>query len=114
MRVDLQHSCYQLVNENDKTVVTHFADGSSLTAVPNYDDESVARAEALGYGWAADPVWQMTKEHDRLHMELAQAQGDPHSPTLHAVANRQDPDSDGGHREECLVFHVQRLLNEGL
>jgi hypothetical protein len=120
-----------LINEVDRVVTTIFEDGATLHAAPNTDTESIARARALGYrihqmdpkGWA-DSVWRMTKDHERLHHLVAEAQGRDHSaalwiaahpdylPTLNAPSAalaRAEAD-----REERIVLLIQRLLNQGL
>ena len=45
---------------------------------------------------------------------IAEAEGWPYSPTLHAVANGYTLPPGTSQREERLVFLVQRLLNVGL
>lgn len=131
MRVELLHGCWQDINEDDRLVTTHFGDGLSLVAAcPTVDDpkwdEHVARANALGYKVHRTPagrtyeeeiVWLMTKDHDRIHMELAQAEGSFVSPTLHLVAcgtHWTDDDRAMADREERRVFYIQRVKNMGL
>jgi hypothetical protein len=100
------------VDETAKTVTTHFDDGTKVVAAPVYDEESEARALDLGYR-GADPVWQMTRDHDRVHSLLARARGLPFSPTLWAVAHGQ-PVPATANEEERIVFLVVRAANLGI
>lgn len=122
-----------IIDEEYKVVTTVLPDGSSLTGTPNYDEENFGRAQSLGY-YVADhsrpiskeecleqlraAVWQMTKDHDRVHVLLAEAEGKPYSLALWHTAN---PEARCGSltrkamdREERIVLLVQRLLNQGL
>ena len=104
------------IHEDTKTCETIFEDGAKLVAAPVYDEESIARAKALGYK-GDDPVWQMTRHHDYVHQLLAEAEGKPYSPTLWRVAHSipATPEEEiETHLEECRVFLIQRILNEGI
>lgn len=100
------------IDEEGRRVRTTLPDGSVIDAVPQYDEESIARAKALGF----DTVWQMTRSHDLLHCLIADSLGHAHSASLHLVAH---PEQGNAHlrrraaEEECLVFLIQRLMNEG-
>ncbi len=60
----------------------------SLWPGPKVDEESIARAWALGYrGDDECIVWEATRAQDVLHTVIAEAQDDPWSPTLRAVAH---------------------------
>jgi hypothetical protein len=115
----LGKGCTQHISRVHRRVQTVFADGTRLDARPPWGyepewHEAYARALALGYGNTRDPVWEMTLDHDLVHMLLAQAEGLPHSPTLYAVATGEPIDPVVAHREECRVLFVQRALNEGI
>ena len=98
----------------DRWVVTRFGDGSELHAHSCYDDDSLARAAALGYGNGHEAVDRMTREHDLAHARVAEALGLPHSPMLHATANGQAFDAGEADREERLALLLQRVSNQGL
>ena len=97
------------------TGVTRFADGLTLTAAPNGDPGSRARAFLLGYGQGADELARMCREHELLHTWLAARQGLAHSPTLRAalrdVALPAVAPLDGRHAEEAHVLDLQARLN---
>jgi hypothetical protein len=108
-------NCRCEIDDDARRAETIFNDGSRVAAAPVMDDENVARARALGYeGSDADAVWAMTRHHDLVHTLMAEAEGWPWSPTLHAVANGYSLPPGTSQREERLVFLVQRLLNVGL
>jgi hypothetical protein len=108
-------NCRFEIDDDARRAETIFNDGSRVAAAPVMDDENVARARALGYeGSDADAVWAMTRHHDLVHTLMAEAEGWPWSPTLHAVANGYSLPPGTSQREERLVFLVQRLLNVGL
>lgn len=92
---------------------TTFADGTALDAAANTDPESVARAHALGY---AGDTWQLSRDHEIVHLWLAQLLGWPVSPTLWTAARPGRPGSAApGLREaeEVLVLAFQRWLRQG-
>lgn len=110
-----------VVDPDTQTVTTTFADGSQLVAAAVHDDESGARAAALGYPvWIGleQAVWEMTRDHDRLHTLLAEAQGHPASIALwyaaHPEQEMRAADKLMAAIEERTVLLIQRLLNEGL
>jgi hypothetical protein len=108
-------NCRVEIDDDERRAETIFEDGSRLPAAPIMDAENVARARALGYeGSDEDAVWAMTRHHDLVHTVIAEAEGWPYSPTLHAVANGYTLPPGTSQREERLVFLVQRLLNVGL
>jgi hypothetical protein len=108
-------NCRFEIDDEKRRAETIFEDGSRLPAAPILDAENVARARALGYaGSDEDAVWAMTRHHDLVHTVIAEAEGWPYSPTLHAVANGYTLPPGTSQREERLVFLVQRLLNVGL
>jgi hypothetical protein len=109
------------VNETDRIVTTIFEDGATLHAAPNEDEESMARANALGYTdgrWVPDAIWAMTKDHERLHHLVAEALGDDHSIALWYAAHPDEQMSEAeqhqANNEERIVLLIQRLLNQGL
>lgn len=89
------------------TVVTTYVDGTTVEAHPCHDDESQARARALGYV----DVYAMTLEHDALHTALARGLGVGRSPVLDGLAHGRTVDAELAHAEECLVLAAQRYLN---
>lgn len=119
--------CRVTIDPALELVTTEFADGKRLHAQPNYDEESLARARALGYKgrkgcrctgrcpacdrWA---VWRMNADHDLAHSMLAAAMGLPYSPTLWAVAHGEQYPHEDAMREERAVFLLQRMANQGL
>jgi hypothetical protein len=108
-------NCRFEIDDETRRAETIFGDGSRLAAAPVMDPENIARARALGYeGSDEDAVWEMTRHHDLVHTVIAEAEGWPFSPTLHAVANGYELPPGTSQREERLVFLVQRLLNVGL
>jgi hypothetical protein len=121
VRVELQHGCWQEIDEGNHLVITHFGvdDTELMAACPTPEgedwEEQVARAKALGY----QTVWEMTKDHDRIHMELAQAEGKPYSYLLFSIASGipykmfvHNPEQ-AADEEERRVFYVQRMKNVG-
>jgi hypothetical protein len=108
-------NCRFEIDDDARRAETIFEDGSRLAAAPVLDAENIARARALGYeGSDEDAVWAMTRHHDLVHTVIAEAEGWPYSPTLHAVANGYPLPPGTSQREERLVFLIQRLLNVGL
>jgi 23S rRNA A2030 N6-methylase RlmJ len=114
-----------LINEADRIVTTIFEDGATLHAIPNIDDESWARAIALGYATrddasalCIDPLWRMTKDHERLHHLVAEALDRQPSVALwyaaHPAAQPTAFESKLIDEEERIVLLIQRLLNQGL
>ncbi len=115
MEVHNLQRCRVEIDESRQRARTVFDDGSHLVAAPVMNDENIARARSLGYeGSPEEAVWDMTRHHDLVHTLLAQAEGFPFSPTLHAVANGYDLPPGMAQREERIVFLIQRLLNVGL
>lgn len=79
------------------------------------DEEFVARARSLGYSGSDEAaVWATTADHDVLHTAMAEAQGNPWSARLHAVAHGYALAPDAVEQEERLVLLAQRLKNAGL
>lgn len=92
-------------------VTTVFPDGHALHAHPQFGEEHVARARALGYeGDDVDAVEAMTRDHDVIHSLVAEARGESFSPVLYAAAHGRSFEGDD---EERIVFLIQRLLNQG-
>jgi hypothetical protein len=116
MEVHEMKNCRFEIDDDARRAQTIFKDGSRLAAAPVMDAENIARARALGYkdGSDADAVWAMTRHHDLVHTLMAEAEGWPWSPTLHAVANGYSLPPGTSQREERLVFLIQRLLNVGI
>ena len=108
-----------VVDEEARTVTTTFDDGSQVVAAPNHRPEDYARVLSLGYPDATEyELWNMTRDHDRLHTLLAEAQGYPVSLALWFAAH-PDEEMRAADRvmaalEERTVLLMQRLLNEGL
>jgi hypothetical protein len=110
----LKH-CRFTIDDEARRVETIFDDGEVVAGTPYHDEESIARARALGYaGTDEEVVWQMTRHHDLLHHLVAEAEGQPWSAVMHAVAHDYDVPPGVGEREERIVFLLQRLLNVGL
>jgi hypothetical protein len=108
-------NCRFEIDDEARRAETIFEDGSRLPAAPVMDGENIARARALGYGGTdEEAVWAMTRHHDLVHTVIAEAEGWPYSPTLHAVANGYSLPPGTSQREERLVFLIQRLMNVGL
>lgn len=106
------------IDEESRTVTTTFPDGTSVVARPVYDDESVARAASLGYV-DEDPVWEMTRDHDPLHVLVADAMTDGRgcSASLFLASYPElvtDAIRKRASREERVVLLIQRLMNEGV
>lgn len=100
------------VKVDTNCVITKFSDGAVLHAHPNYGDEDIARARALGYiGTDQEAVDAMTRDHDMIHSLVAEARGFIWSEALHGAATGRG--YAGGEDEERIVFLIQRLLNEG-
>lgn len=104
------------VNEEHQIVTTTLPDGHTVFAAPVDTKEERARADALGYT-GSDKLWRMTRDHDRLHVLLAEAEGKKVSDALWLVAH---PASGSvarrfaADREERVVLLIQRLLNVGI
>jgi hypothetical protein len=115
MEVHGLRRCRFEIDDDRRRAKTVFDDGSELVAAPVMDPENVARARSLGYaGSDEEAVWKMTRHHDLVHTLLAEAEGFPFSPTLHAVANGYELPPGMSQREERIVFLIQRLLNVGI
>lgn len=87
-------------------VLTTLPDGTEVPAAPNHTPEDIARAHALGYD---GDVWAMTRDHDRLHAQLALCLGLLESPALRAAATGQDTEITGA--EEEVILAAQRFVN---
>lgn len=108
-------TCRFTIDDEAQRVETIFGDGVTVAGTPNFDEESVSRARALGYEGSDDEVvWLMTRHHDLLHHVVAEAEGFPCSVTLHAVGYGYSLPPGMMEREERLVFLMQRMLNVGL
>jgi hypothetical protein len=109
-----------VIDEQYRTVTTTLPDGAVIVAAPNMDEESISRARSLGYTDPddMDAVWQMTKDHERLHHLLAEAEGLQCSIALWYAAHPDSPmdehDRGRADREERVVLLIQRLLNQRL
>lgn len=100
------------VDHDRKIVTSAWPDGTTLVSVSPYDDESTARARALGYEGSDDHVrWQMTVYHDACHHVYATALGLPSSEHLYAIARGER--SPEGDQEERAVLLLQRAMNVG-
>jgi hypothetical protein len=100
-----------VIDDEHSFVRTLFNDGKESTALPRWDDESVARARELGYRGRSDieAVWEMTRDHDLLHQVVAEAAGFTYSPALRYSID--GPPMEGLiPLEERVVFLVQRLV----
>lgn len=89
------------------------SDGAVITASSSYDDESVARAQALGYESFGDGenVDAMNRDHDTIHQALARLLGYEDSPTLRKVADGTPQNKEQADYEERVVFLFQAALN---
>jgi hypothetical protein len=95
------------------SAVTTFPDGDECGALSFYDDESVARARALGYlGTDREAVDAMTADHDLLHSLVALAIDGDESHALR-YSTRGVQEKGRIPLEERLVFLLQRALNCG-
>jgi hypothetical protein len=56
----------------------------------------------------------MTRWHDLLHTVIAEARGEPWSPTLHAIAHGYQLAPGVNEQEERVVLFVQRALASGI
>lgn len=92
--------------EEHQILATRFSDGLSVTAAPNYDEQSLAMAAMLGYG---SDTWMLSKHHELIHTLLAVARGKPYSPVLRGVAVREA----GGNKED-VVSQVDSIWEEDL
>lgn len=100
------------VDHDAKVVTSTWQDGTTLVSIPPYDDESTARARALGYEGSDEEVrWQMTVYHDACHHVYATALGLPSSEHLYAIACGER--SADGDQEERAVLLLQRAMNVG-
>ena len=113
------------VNEEERYVRTTFGDGLEIVARPVADEESIARAYSLGYLTimpahvlvVQEALWQMCRDHDRLHTLLAEAEGKKYSVALRYAALGHKPPSMVQaeiDREERIVLLMQRLMNVGV
>lgn len=108
-------NCEVLIDHALSGVTTRFDDGTTIRATPQFDAENVSRALSLGYrepGWSA--VLEMTRWHDLLHTVIAEARGEPWSPTLHAAAHGYQLAAGVNEQEERVVLFVQRALASGI
>lgn len=102
------------IDDESRLVTSRWPDGTELIAAPQDDEESRARATALGY----EDVWAMTREHDLLHHVVATSLGQPASEHLYRVATGANFAEHpawviAGDAEERMVLLLQRVLNEG-
>lgn len=88
-------------------VRTTLPDGSVVLGAPIEGEEHEARAASLGY----PGIWEMTAEHDRIHVLLCYMLGLPESPTLRA-SFLGHPTSELIGAEESAVLAIQRFINE--
>jgi hypothetical protein len=107
--------CVVVIDDGARCLVTRFADGSTLFAAPQDDDDYRDTARDLGYG---DDTWSMTKDHELAHSWLASTLGGlPRSPTLWSAANPGKPGvlnrREQG-EEETRVMAFQRFVRSGL
>lgn len=104
------------VSEEHRVVTTTLPGGHTVFAAPEDTEEERARATALGYT-GPDRVWHMTRDHDRLHVLLAEAEGKRVSDALWLVAHPASasvPKRISADREERVVLLMQHLLNVGI
>lgn len=110
-------NCYVVVDDELRTVSTHYDDGTVAYGVPHDTDAYRKTAVDLGYG---DDVWAMTVDHELMHTALAEIRGEHHSGSLWAQAHKPsgfefDPTKDmprKGREEEERLFEFQKLLNK--
>lgn len=106
---DLKIAGAEIELREDGVTITRYPDAPPLRAYPQDHVDYRARAVALGYG---DDAGLMSREHELAHHLLAEWLGQPHSPTLHAVAAPNGPDEAGRFYrhwqvEEAAVLAVQ-------
>jgi hypothetical protein len=99
-------ACQVDVREAQAMVFVTLPDGARITAAPNHDPESIARAHELGYG---GDVRAMTLDHDPLHVIVCHALGLPESPALRDAVNGVTTEL--GLAEEGVVLALQRFVN---
>lgn len=106
--------CRVLVWPERGLLHTVFPDGTYVPAVGNGDPDSIARARELGYGDGPAATWHMSREHEVLHTVLAEHMGEPHSPTLWAVAHHVPNERGVKASEEGRVLALQAYLRRGV
>lgn len=122
----LKRHTVTIVDEGEaQYIVTELGPNVVVDALPIVEPEHIARARSLGYtGTDKQAVWQMTREHDLLHVLLAEAL-DTMSIALKLASDRLRSDRTGSThteiteaahqevwREEETVLFLQRLLNK--
>lgn len=91
-------------------VETVFFDGSKAPARPHLTAHYRKTAERAGYG---SNVGAYCMEHEIAHTFLAEALGQPYSPTIHDAAHGLPVDLAVVREEERYVKEFQRLVNTG-
>jgi hypothetical protein len=102
-------------------VETRYPDGTATDARPHLTDHYRLTARRAGYGTTAAALAAYCLEHEIAHTFLAEAQGQPHSPTLYDQAHRPagytySPAeiADWIAPEERVVKAFQRYANTGV
>jgi hypothetical protein len=97
-------------DDDEQWLRTTLADGAVVHAVPNYDRESVRRAEDLGYA----TTWEMSRDHEILHTLLCALHGSKSVVMDHVAHERQmGPETAPlAGAEERWVLSVQRTINK--
>lgn len=98
--------CEIRIWEDAQVLETRFEDGLKVPAAPNYDEQSLATAAALGYG---SDTWMLSKQHEISHSLLMISLGYPYSRVLRGVAVR----AAGGSKED-VVSQVNSIWEEDL
>ena len=114
---ELEHRfehCLILIDPDARRVTTRFEDGAELVACPNLEEESADRARSLPYRANEAAVWATTRDHERLHTVMAEAQGHRWSATLGAVAHEYRLAPGVVEQEEHLALFDLQLQNVGL
>jgi hypothetical protein len=85
-------------DDEGRFVRTTFADGTNVLARP------------------VDEAWEQTRLHDLLHSLIAEARGEPHSPSLWNVAHPDGPryDLPTVRSDEARVLAAQEAITEAL
>jgi len=108
---ELEHRfehCLILIDPDARRVTTRLEDGAEL------EEESADRARSLPYRANEAAVWATTRDHERLHTVMAEAQGHWWSATLGAVAHEYRLAPGVVEQEEHLALFDLQLQNVGL
>lgn len=94
-----------IVKMDGHLVETTLYDGGVVYAIPHDTEGYREKAERLGYG---DDIGRMCRDHELVHVLLAEALGLRESPVMRKLASGQ-PDSAVLGYEEDAVLAIQRF-----